>query len=103
MLNSSWVFATSSGQRNAPHIWMNPKMPTAARAVPDSGAITRARIHHSVAPSTRAASRSSLGMADATCWRTRKMPKLMIRKGRAMPWYVLIQPIGISWMYSGIM
>ena len=59
--------------------WMKAKIPTALSAVPDSGAITRARIHHSEAPSTRAASSSSSGIADATCWRIRKMPKLMNR------------------------
>ena len=60
---------------NAAQAWMKAKIPTAASALPESGAITRRRIHHSDAPSTRAASSSSAGIADATCCRIRKMPK----------------------------
>ena len=41
--------------------------------------LARAMIHHSPAPSTRAASISSPGIALPTCWRIRKMPNAMNR------------------------
>ena len=86
MLNSNWLFATSSTQMNAPHAWMKAKMPTALIALPDSGTSTRRNVHHSDAPSTRAASISSSGIAEATCWRMRKMPKLITSVGRMIAW-----------------
>ena len=84
MYISRWV-AISRGQMKAPHAWMNARMPSAPIAEEHNGTMICQKMRSSEAPSTRAASSSSSGILWAMCCRMRKMPKLMIKYGAAMP------------------
>src|SRR5262245_34997254 len=90
-----------SGYRNEFQLMRNALIATTASAGRSSGNTIWPRIRYSLAPSTRAASSSSVG-SPVTYWRIRKMLNASTAKGRMSAAYVLRMPRRENTRYNGI-
>ena len=77
----SRVWSISDGHRKSFHVVTNVKIATAASDGRTTGSTICHQIRHSPAPSTRAASRRSLG-TPRYAWRSRKMLNALTRFGK---------------------